>query len=102
MEEQGIERASVTVGPKVAWPVAWRDLREWLALIDHARSIHSVTPESAPLELPPGTSTTAGVGPTHCSPDNTVDNNATTVAIHVRNTSGSTSGEVNAICVGPH
>ncbi len=34
MEEQGIERASVTVGPKVARPVAWRDLREWLALIE--------------------------------------------------------------------
>lgn len=32
---------------------------EWLALVDHARSIHSVTPEAAPLPLPPGTSTTA-------------------------------------------
>src|SRR5436305_8540936 len=34
MEEQAIERADVAVGSKVARPVAWRDLREWLALIE--------------------------------------------------------------------
>src|SRR6267154_1949015 len=34
MEEQIIEQAAGTVGPNEARPVAWRDLREWLALID--------------------------------------------------------------------
>src|SRR5262249_23960825 len=34
MEEQAIERASVAVGSNEARPVAWRDLREWLALIE--------------------------------------------------------------------
>src|SRR5215813_12446328 len=34
MEEQAIERAGVAVGANEARPVAWRDLREWLALIE--------------------------------------------------------------------
>ena len=34
MEEQIIEQAASTVGPNEARPVAWRDLREWLALIE--------------------------------------------------------------------
>src|SRR5712691_2965429 len=34
MEEQAIEPAAVAVGPNEARPVAWRDLREWLALIE--------------------------------------------------------------------
>ena len=34
MEEQTIDRADVVVGSNEAPPVAWRDLREWLALIE--------------------------------------------------------------------
>jgi hypothetical protein len=34
MEEQAIERAGGTVGFNAAQPVAWRDLREWLALVE--------------------------------------------------------------------
>src|SRR5262245_44770940 len=34
MEEQAVERAGVVVGSSEARPVAWRDLREWIALIE--------------------------------------------------------------------
>src|SRR5947207_241482 len=34
MEEQAIEEADVAAGSNAARPVAWRDLREWLALIE--------------------------------------------------------------------
>src|SRR4051794_37957188 len=34
MEEQAVERAGIAVASNEARPVAWRDLREWVALIE--------------------------------------------------------------------
>src|SRR5690349_14740038 len=34
MEEQSVERSTGPVASKESGPVAWRDLREWLALIE--------------------------------------------------------------------
>ena len=34
MEEQAVERTGATAGSNQATPVAWRDLREWIALVE--------------------------------------------------------------------
>ena len=34
MEEQAVERTGVTAGSNQATPVAWQDLREWIALVE--------------------------------------------------------------------
>src|SRR5687768_107060 len=34
MEEQSVERPGALAGANEATPVAWRDLREWLALVE--------------------------------------------------------------------
>ena len=34
MEEQAVERTGATAGSNQATPVAWQDLREWIALVE--------------------------------------------------------------------